>query len=232
MEFGFGQYTIRATLEKPETFDSPHTGKNLQRGEISLRTNAQELVEALRPGVVLTGNGSGRQWRIARRTYSSTSSQSEVTTLGFELEEMENREASAIEFGGLTLTPERYSESADGEGLLKVKARVAARGDELATLRRVLFTHDEIDLVRKGVSDRPRRVSIEALVWSRANDTAETVFDLEFVERSKRERVPVGSFFADWHHVRMTSAYAFAGMKEIIRTLAEKGRTHARQSAA
>jgi hypothetical protein len=225
MKLAFAGYVVDVELEHAEATTSAHTGNPLRRGKIEIRARGDAPIEALKQlqnDSILTEPEGGNEWRIVRRDFTRSSSDSPVQTFAFTVEQAENRTADLIEFAGLALRPERYQEDAR-DGALQVKARIAVQGqEEHEKVRRVLLG-DPVELIRRGVSERPRTMNVEVLVWSKDKESDEAVFDLIFDEvHEATPRVPMPGPLGELYPIRAAAAYAVEGVRELVSVLKSK----------
>lgn len=226
MRFTFDDRPIDVDAEQLEPVTSPHTGNVLQRMTIGVRGRSRKdptVKRFLRGGVLK--DTQGQSWQVVQSSgYTSTSrGESDWTMYQVQIEQMENRTAERIVFGGLTFVPEKYTERANADGELTIKARVVAQGEALKRLKQVLVDDGRIDLVRHGVSEVPVTVELDLISWSENDTESEGVFDIEFDGRTRTTQPPLPGPFAELYPIRTLAAMGAAAAIVLVAKLTEKG---------
>jgi hypothetical protein len=87
------------------------------------------------------------------------------------IEQVERLALRSLALGPLALEPYEYREETSEDGVLRLAARAAVSDAELDTLR----TLGDIEVVRHGISQGPRRMRLEGYVWGRTQDHGQAV---------------------------------------------------------
>lgn len=176
LRIGDEDYT--AVLQGAEQRPSLHTGRPLLTGSVDVWMPRQAIAEVsgggtMRATVTLEeGDSRAVDLRLGSSSYQSGD---EVGQCLMHVSEVENLNASSIEFEGIVLEPYGYSESAEkDETALVVEAWVEVDSDQFEAVRHLWATRDPqyFPVIRRGVEDRPREMRFGQPTWSRVNEQA------------------------------------------------------------
>lgn len=155
---------------------SHHTGRALRALDVSiagvpthLRDALQQELEAARKPEGALADSDGSRWIVTGSSYSHTDGG--PSTHSFQLREAEPLEATAVDFGGLTLQPLLYSEEADSNGQITIKMRFdlnaadSERFEALLSTSRAEEPDPYFDVVRHGIDESPLRARFGRCYW-------------------------------------------------------------------
>jgi hypothetical protein len=178
-------FPIPARVE--EVIESPHTGKTLRRlsTEITVpAARARAIATLLEAQPLVDEDGNEWSGRIESESYGEVQG---LHHLKIGWEEQERVQANAIEFEGLSLKPSRYEERADDDGVaISLRARLTpAETEKVRDLQQRPSTEDELyfPVVRRGVSDEPRRMRFGRVLWQALED-GNADYDITLVDES------------------------------------------------
>jgi hypothetical protein len=153
---------------------SPHTGNTLRRLESDLTVPASEarkITAVLQDDRQLVDD-QGRRWtgRLAVQSYGDPQG---LHNLQINWDEQEHFEAEAVEFEGLVLRPLRYEERAGEGGGISLSFRARLSDDETEALRTLQRSEERyFPVIRRGISDGPRRMRFGRVLWQALDDQA------------------------------------------------------------
>ena len=111
-------------------------------------------------------------------------------------EEQERVQANTIEFEGLSLHPSRYDEHAEDDGVaISFRARLTpAETEKVRTLQQRPSAKADLyfPVVRRGVSDEPRRMRLGRVLWQALED-GNAEHDITLVDESL-DKKPTSAF--------------------------------------
>ncbi|MFJ3966081.1 hypothetical protein [Streptomyces sp. NPDC090036] len=167
--------TREIQAEELAPVESAHTGRLLRRIAVELRVSSErreELDAELKAATGTDGRplrGASLNWSVSDSRYSYTvGAQPDVSTYQLELQEWEDLRSSAVEVGGLALTPGAYREWIDDGGEYLVLTFVTeTAGEQGQRLEELVVDRSEryFDVIRRGVSDTPVRMRFGRCLW-------------------------------------------------------------------
>lgn len=167
-----GQLVVPAAVI--ETVESPHTGRPLRRlrSEITVPAAEARLIATAIGSGPLTDE-EGNEWSGGIEVESYGDAQG-LHNLRINWEEREQLLANAVEFGGLSLRPQRYEEHEDGRSVsIAFRAILSlAETERLRELQRLPSSKGDLyfPVVRRGVSDEPREMRFGRVLWQQLED--------------------------------------------------------------
>jgi hypothetical protein len=163
----------RLVAKELEPVTSAHSGNPLRCYALEFQVPAarrSELDAELQAAAAPNGQrlqGGDAAWRVAGGwTASSQADRPDVYTYALDIQEVEDLQASAVEFGGLVLVPIKYMEESDNEGTIVTTLVTEVSGEDSDRLETILCAEDEYyDVVRRGVSDTALRMRFGRCLW-------------------------------------------------------------------
>lgn len=230
MRFRIGEEEIEARVEGRQAFTSRHTGANLLRMKIWFLVQGLEYNEK-----ILNMLGGAKQpritsevdrpirWKASNHTWMYRGSEQDEYTVyehSCDLEEAEELVIEKLIVDDFELEPYRYEEKFTNKGL-EIDARVRLAPEQADRLVAHVKDHDYCPVVRKGVSEQTREMSVVAYDWSVHDGYIKQALSL--VDRSEEDDRPKssGATFM-MSHLRMTAETA-SGLDELLSALLDKG---------
>jgi hypothetical protein len=184
-------------MEEESTFHSKHTGVELRQVNMSLiarnlqshRSLLLKLRKAEHEGICATdedGKITGR-WRIANSSFGCLGDEHNPEYYHkIQIEEVEELEIEKIYINELALIPYFYDEEFDCDDL-SIKSRVTVTPEQDAVLRLLMKEDGYFQVVRHGISDRPREMRFSnTILWSRHGNKFK--YEIIMVDKSYDER--------------------------------------------
>jgi hypothetical protein len=172
MKFKAGDLEFNATVAEASEVPSPRTGHMLQSLTIQFRAqkaamheHALEEARRRQTGGVFSLSDADQpalEWRVRESTSSYVGTEPwGINHHVWRIDQVERQTCERLEVGGIALEPYEYAESVDEHGAVRLAARALAREDDLDALSRM---SSAVEVVRVGVSDTPRRMTV-SYVW-------------------------------------------------------------------
>jgi len=169
-KFRLGSIELLADVENAGTVVSEHSGKALPRIQINFPVHAQD-VDAIKRALTAhkfesVDAGGGTKWSVETSSESYTGDPWRADhkfSLGLRLHE--ELPVTELVVDAETFRPYSYEETAGADGL-EVAARVKLSGREVERLRKLQAESKLMNVVRRGISETPRRMRFGRLMWS------------------------------------------------------------------
>lgn len=231
LQFAVGDQTVSFLATIEDKLLSAHTGKNLLQmvSTLTVHANVVPQVRDLLATPDLT-DLEGRLWsgRIETESYSGDGPHQ----LSIRWSEAERLQAVAVEFEGISLTPARYQEHANGDGTIALSFQAALSQQEADAIRDLQARHvapppPYFDVVRQGVSDQPRRVRLGRVLWQ-PRENGEIDHEITLVDEAHDASPESFSFLAlagepQGGHVRDAVATLTGQMDALLAALDSNG---------
>jgi hypothetical protein len=102
------------------------------------------------------------EWRVRESSFQYVGTEPwGINHHAWRIEQVERLACERLLIGSVELEPYEYAEQASDEGVVRLAARALISAADLETLSRI---GEPVDVVRLGISDTPRRMSL-AYVW-------------------------------------------------------------------
>jgi hypothetical protein len=172
--FRVGAVQISANSEILEPIMSQHSGKVLARLHIDFSAaphNADAVKGAMlsHPFELLDEGGNGRKWKVETSSESYSGDPWSAThRFNVRLVEREELAVTELVIDELVLQPYFYDEKVVSESL-EVEARVRLSASDVAALRKLQAGARTLAVIRRGISETPRKMRFGRLMWSLAD---------------------------------------------------------------
>lgn len=173
LEFEFEGQPVRFPIADVETSLSPFTGHALRqaKSEVAVMPHEVKLVKRLLDSSPATDREGG-VWTGRLQVESFQEGSPHNLTISWE--ETEDLHADRVEFEGLSLVPTRYEEHDNDDGSITVSFQAMLTVEETERLRTLMPPRrSDVDywpVVRRGVSDEPRRMRLGRVLWQQMSD--------------------------------------------------------------
>lgn len=177
MKFRAGELEFNATVAEASEATSPQTGDLLRTLTIQFRAqklpmHEQALVEAeqRRSGGLFSlgdANQPDLEWRVRSSAFNYVGTEPwGINHHIWQIEQVERLACSQLVIGSLVLEPYDYAESVSDDGVVRLVARSTISAADLDTLSLI---SGAVPVVRAGISDTPREMTVE-YVWGERYD--------------------------------------------------------------
>lgn len=172
MKFRAGELEFNATIAESGEARSPQTGDTLRSLTIQFRAQKAGMHEAAvtqalerqSGGLYSVGDSdqSEVEWRVRESTWTYIGTEPwGVNHHVWRIEQVERVACSALVLGAIHLEPYEYVEAVSDDGRVRLAARALISESDLVALSRL---SDAVEVVRLGISDTPRRMTLQ-YVW-------------------------------------------------------------------
>jgi hypothetical protein len=191
--------------EELEPGVSPFTGRPLRRVLASVRVEGDEQHERLRAvlspgpdGEAVVSGEDGAEWVVTNRneSYVGAGGPDTVYTHAFALEEREVLTLDRVEFGGLVITPERWSLDRGTVGPMALTILASLGAEQHRHFERFHGRDGDLyfDVTWAGIKDDPVRMRFGRCLWQ-ATDDGGARHLVTFVAESEADAGPGGLNF-------------------------------------
>jgi hypothetical protein len=233
-----GGIQLPATIEQAETFQSPHTGRDLRRLRVRFgiedETTNDRVVDALQAHqevTLPTGPGQRTAFEAGKHSWSYSSGITSHTSYDHQVEltEQEQLQPSAVALDQIEITPYAYKERFDDDTGIVIDLKTRVDSTTHAMLQAMILQDESypsyFPVVRKGLQETPRMMRFGKCTWS-AHDP-EFKHNLVLVEQALDERGPdpfaLLLNYPEELRTRQVVAKAHAFIMELLRVLQAKG---------
>jgi hypothetical protein len=197
-----GGIQVPATIEQAETFQSPHTGRDLRRLRVRFviedEATHDRVVDALQAHQAVTlpiGAGQRTAFEPGKHSWSYGNGITSLTSYDHQVEltEREQLQPSAVAFDQIEITPYAYEERLDDDTGIVIDLKTRVDSATHAMLQAMILQDAEsypsyFPVVRRGLQETPRMMRFGKCTWS-AHE-GEFKHHLVLVEQVLDERGP------------------------------------------